>query len=421
MVSKIRKFRHWLFLSEILKIAVTAFGGPEVHLAIFNRRLVEEKKFFTKDELLETYSICQMLPGPSSTQTLISLGYKFGGPLLGFLTLLVWVFPSFLIMTTLSFIYTGLPKEALRTLRFISPLAVSFVIVAAISMIRPLLKDKLSLWLAFYAFFVCALLRHPLENYIKTPVMFPFVLMSAAMISFLFNKQSVFFAEKKLRVNWNYLILFGVIFIALAFIGKLTNNTYVLLFENNYRFGSLVFGGGNVLLPMIFEQFVKFKHYITAHEFITGVGLVQATPGPVFSVATFTTGLALKEQGYLAQLIGCIIGSTSIFLPGSLIVFWLFPIWKNLKKFRFFQRSFPGIIAAATGLVAASAYLIFLPIGLKWKEENNFFYTNLVEENPVNWLNVVTIAVLCVLLVKVKIPSPYWVIMAIVLGILIKA
>ncbi len=419
MGSKIQKFRHRLFLGEIFKIAISAFGGPEMHLALFSKRLVHEKKFFTQNELLETFSICQMLPGPTSTQTLITLGYKYGGSALGFLTLLIWVLPSFIIMTALSFLYTSLPSESLHTLRFIRPMAVSFIIVAAIRMIMPLMKSKFSLWLAFYAFFICALLRHPLENYIKTPLMFPFVLITGALISNFINREAVFFNEKRLKVNWNYLIIFGVLFISSAIIGRLTNNLYVIIFENNFRFGSLVFGGGNVLYPMIYEQFVQFKHYLSADEFITGVGLVQATPGPVFAIATFTSSLALESKGIWGQLAGCLIGTVAIFLPGSLLAFWLFPVWKSLKKFRFFQRSFPGIIATAAGLVAASAYLVFLPVAFRWKEENNFFYTNLVKQNPINWLNVVTIAVLCVFLIKIKIPSPYWILMAIILGILL--
>ncbi len=425
MGSKIKKIgfqRHQnsLFLVEIFKIAVSAFGGPEMHLALFSKRLVHEKKYFTQNDLLETFSICQLLPGPTSTQLLTMLGYKYGGTIVGFFTLLVWVLPSFIIMTGLSFLYTGLPPEALHTLRFIRPLAVSFIMVAAIRMIIPLLKNKLSIWLAIYAFFVCALLRHPLESYIRTPGMFPFVLFTGAVISYFLNKEAVYFPEKRLKVNWTYLIIFAVLFISSAVIAKITQSTYAIMFENNFRFGSLVFGGGNVLIPMMFEQFVQFKNYLTADEFITGVGLVQATPGPVFAIATFTTGLALQNQGVWGQLAGCAIGTAAIFLPGSLLVFWLLPIWKNLKKFKFFQRSFPGIIATASGLVAASAYLIFLPIGLRWKEENNFFYTNLVNQNPVNWFNVILIIVLCTLLFKIRIPSPYWVLAAIIFGILIR-
>ncbi|MCB9251417.1 MAG: chromate transporter [Flavobacteriales bacterium] len=418
MASKIRKFKNRLFLAEIFKISISAFGGPEVHLALFSRRLVNEKKFFTQNELMETYSICHLLPGPSSTQTLTTLGYRFGGPTMGFLSLLVWVLPSFFIMTALSFVYIYLPPEAIHTLRYIQPLAVSFVIVAAIKMMTPLMNDRLSVWLAFYAFFVCALLRHPLEEYIKTPWIFPFVLVTGALFSYWANKESVYYPEKKIKVNWQYLLIFAFLFIVSAVIGKLTHSIYAVMFENNFRFGSLVFGGGNVLLPMIYEQFVQFKQYINADEFITAIGLVQATPGPVFAIATFTTGLALESEGAMGQLMGCIIGTAAIFLPGSLLAFWLFPVWNNLKKFRFFQRAFKGIIATSTGMVAASAYLLFLPIGLKWKEPNNFFYTNLVNNHPVNWLNVVTILVLCTLLYKLRMPSPYWVLLAVLAGII---
>lgn len=419
MSSKIENFRHWLFLKEIFKVSITSFGGPEVHLALFSKRLVNDKKFFSQSDLLETYSVCQLLPGPSSTQTITTLGYRFGGPKLGFLTLLVWILPSFLILTLLSFLYLSLPLGALHTLRYIQHMAVSYIIVASIKMLKPLFKDKTSIMLAFFAFFICALLRHPLESYIKTPWMFPIVLLTGAAISYFINRNSEFHKEKKLVFNWIYLILFALLFISSALIGKITNNIFAVLFENNFRFGSIVFGGGNALYPMIFEQFVKFKKVINYDEFITGVGLVQATPGPIFSVSTFITGLALSNYGVWGQIAGCIIGTIAIFLPGSLLAFWLFPVWKSIKKFRFFQRSFNGIIATSTGLVAASAYLLFLPLGLNWQTPNNFFYTNIVYQNPVNWLNVVIICVICILMFKTKISSPLWVLLAILAGIII--
>lgn len=419
MSSKIENFRHWLFLKEIFKIAITAFGGPEVHLALFSKKLVNEKRFFSQTELMETYSVCHLLPGPSSTQTITTLGYRYGGAKLGFLTLLIWIFPSFVILTFLSFFYLSLPPEALHSLRYIQHLAVAFIIVASVKMLKPLFNDKVSIWLAFFAFFICALLRHPLESYIKTPWMFPIVLLTGAGISYFINRHSEFHKEKKLVFNWVYLAAFGVLFISAAIIGKLTHNIYAVLFENNFRFGSIVFGGGNALYPMIFEQFVKFKKMINYDEFMIGVGLVQATPGPVFSVAGFFSGIALQNHGITEQIAGCFIGTIAIFLPGSLLAFWLFPVWKSIKKFRFFQRSFNGIIATSTGLVAASAYLLFLPLGMNWKEPNNFFYTNIVYQNPVNWINVAIIAVICTLMFKTKISSPVWVLLAILAGIIL--
>ena len=88
----------------------------------------------------------------------------------------------------------------------------------------------------------------------------------------------------------------------------------VLLFENTFRMGSLVFGGGQVLVPMMEAQFVHAKGYLTATEFANGYGLLQAVPGPVFSFSTFVNGMALQEKGPMFQLLGCAIGSIGIFI-----------------------------------------------------------------------------------------------------------
>ena len=113
------------------------------------------------------------------------------------------------------------------------------------------------------------------------------------------------------------------------------------LFENTYRFGSLVFGGGQVLIPLMYEQFVARPEServmrnnpnvvkINRNDFYTGAGVVRAIPGPVFSIASFTGGMAMRDWGPYMQIIGCIIGSIAIFLPSALLVLFFFPIWHN--------------------------------------------------------------------------------------------
>ena len=134
--NTVKKIKAYIFLKDVFFIAITAYGGPAMHLALYQKRLVEEKKYLTTDELLELYSLAQMLPGPSSTQTLTSIGYKFGGPSLAFLTLLIWVFPAFLLLT-LSAVFIGLFEEqALIYLRYVTPVAVAFVTVAGFKMIK---------------------------------------------------------------------------------------------------------------------------------------------------------------------------------------------------------------------------------------------------------------------------------------------
>src|SRR4030095_15038420 len=146
------------------------------------------------------------------------------------------------------------------------------------------------------------------------------------------------------------------------------NRKPINLFENTYRMGSLVFGGGHVLMPMMYEQFsvrpkaVKTKDpdkiQINQEEMYTGMGIVRALPGPVFSIASFTGGMALKDMGPEMQVIGCLIGMIAIFLPSALLVLFFFPIWSNLRKYAAVYRSLEGINAVVVGIMIASTFYI---------------------------------------------------------------
>jgi chromate transporter len=170
--------------------------------------------------------------------------------------------------------------------------------------------------------------------------------------------------------------LFGIIFLLAGTLSELARKNdwpkrnALNLFENTYRFGSLVFGGGQVLIPMMYEQFVarptsplvKRKNqsktqsviHIPRDDFYVGAGIVRAIPGPVFSVAAFTGGLALRSRGPAWQALGCVIGSVAIFLPSALLVLFFFPIWHNLKKYAVVYRALEGINAVTVGIMVAS-------------------------------------------------------------------
>ena len=106
-------------MKDVFIIAFSAYGGPNMHLALYQKRLVEEKKYLTTEQLMEYFSLCQMLPGPSSTQTLMSIGYQFGGRVLAFLTLLVWVLPAFILLTITAIFIGAFQDQALGYLRFV--------------------------------------------------------------------------------------------------------------------------------------------------------------------------------------------------------------------------------------------------------------------------------------------------------------
>jgi chromate transporter len=138
--------------------------------------------------------------------------------------------------------------------------------------------------------------------------------------------------------------------------------------------GSLVFGGGHVLMPMMYEQFsvrpevIREKNpeviQVDGEEMFTAMGIVRAVPGPVFSIASFTGGMALKDMGPEMQVVGCIIGMVAIFLPSALLVLFFFPIWNNLKKYAAVYRSLEGINAVVVGIMIASTFYIMKDVSL---------------------------------------------------------
>ena len=150
-----------------------------------------------------------------------------------------------------------------------------------------------------------------------------------------------------------------------------TQNTFphisqpVRLFENTYRMGSMVFGGGNVLYSMVLTEFVEYrpKQYLTLTEFNTGLGLLQAVPGPTFTIATYANGIAMKKLGYdiYGQLIGCGVGTLAIFLPGTLLIFFVYPIWNQVKTYPIIYRSLDGIISVSIGFLWSAAIFMMMP------------------------------------------------------------
>jgi chromate transporter len=353
---KIRTSRHLVFLLDVFSLAITAFGGPQVHFTMIHRKLVSKRKYITETELKELNSLCNMLPGPTSTQTITAIGYKMGGPLLAFLTLAVWVLPATIIMAlvALMFYLFDLNNPKLTFLKYIQPMAVGFIIFAAYK-IKNLFVTRIHHW-------VLMLLAAAAAIFIANPFIFPILLLIGGLVSNYLNRSNYFDVKPIKHIQWANFVLFIGIFLAAAGLGAITKSTPVLLFENTYRYGSIVFGGGHVLIPMMYSQFVEFKHYISSDEFLAGIGILQAIPGPVFSFSTFTGAMALKDWGFSGLLLGATIGTIGIFLPGILLIFFIYPIWDQIKIFSPVKNAIEGINAVSAGLVIASAYLLFLPL-----------------------------------------------------------
>ena len=401
--------RHIPFLQAVFLHSISAFGGPQGHFGMMMKTFVDRRKDVTKKELMEYIAFCQLLPGASSTQTLTLIGYKRGGVTLAVVTLIIWILPATLLMGAFSFLlhYFDVKGIELKVFKFIQPMAVGFLAFAALRAHRVSVNNLITHILMVTSLVITFLL-------FKTPWVFPILIVSGGIVT---NFSSKRIPEKQIikpkQIKWTNIWLFLLLFIIAGFFSeKARKNDWperkaYNLFENFYRFGSLVFGGGDVLMPMMYEQFVvrEKTRYMTKEEYLTGSGMVRAIPGPVFSVATYTGGMAMRSDGKGMQLLGCVIGTIGIFLPSALLVLFFYPVWHNLKKYVVVYRALEGINAAVVGIMwAASLYLL-----------KDISITDL---KTVSFLNIGVIACTFMLLSFTKIRSPYVVLGCLLLGLI---
>jgi chromate transporter len=348
----LKKLKYQSFLIDVLILAFTSFGGPQVHFAMYLDRLVKKKGYLTEAELLEIQALCSVLPGPTSTQIITAIGFKIGGPTLAYITLLIWIAPAVTIMTAAAFGMTYLRNRDI--IRYIQPVGIAFLIFAGYAIAKVVIKTPLDYFLMIFSAVLAFL--------IKSPFICPIVLIVGGVATSLNYKQFPKQQHHKMVIPWANFHLFWIFLVFLALLGHFTDYLPIRLFENFYRNGSLVFGGGQVLAPNLFTEFVSFKHLIRPDDFLTGMALSQATPGPVFAFTSYLGTLALKGQGFWEQILGSAVGALGIFLPGTFLIFFIIRIWGQLKQYRGIRASLQGINAATTGLTLSAAVTFVVPI-----------------------------------------------------------
>ena len=345
------------FLKDVFICSLGAYGGPEAHYGIFTDQMVIKKKYLTEEELVELIALTGILPGPSSTQTIVAIGHKVGGPLLGFLTMLVWALPVLIVMTSLSFStnFLGATNISQEGLRYIGPMAVGFIVVGAYRIGRKVVTDKVTLLLL--------LLGGIITYFIREPWIYPLVLVLGGIVSILTSKEKNLWNRVKISPPWGYLITFGIFAIGSILLTFTWDNTIIYLFESFYRYGYLVIGGGQVVVPLMYSELVEVNQYMTNQEFLTGFGLVQGLPGPMFSFSAYAGGMAARGGSGLTQVLGAVVGGVAIFLPGILLIYFIYPIWENLKKIKGIKVSLNGITAVAGGLITVAAIVLMQKSG----------------------------------------------------------
>jgi len=361
MAAPVKKLRWLIFLKDVLTLALTAIGGPQAHLALFLDVLVEKRGYLTEEELLELQALCQILPGPTSTQTITAVGFFRGGANLAYLTLMVWCFPAVVVMSGFAVLvlYFQAEEISLNFTRYLQPMAVGFVTYAAWKISKKVIHTKTA--------FVLLLLAAVASFFSRTPWALPCILLASGLVTALkFKKHEKQPDKQKFKIQWGNLILYGGFFVVVAALGGLTQALPIRLLENFYRNGSLIFGGGQVLVPVLYTEFVEFKQYLSSEEFLSGYAFVQAVPGPVFSFSSYVGVLSMREYSVFEQLLGGLIAAIGIFLPGTFLIFFVIRFWEQLKQYRPVRASLEGIQAGSAGMVVAAVLLLGQQVSPTW-------------------------------------------------------
>src|SRR6201996_4650053 len=364
------KKRQFLFMRDALLYTFSAFGGPQAHVAILLREFVEKRRYVTEEELMELMTLAQLMPGPSSTQTLVGVAYKVGGLSLAIITFIIWILPSAAIMCMAAISYKMFAGQAKFTdiLRFVQPMAVGIVAYATYTFANKFLKSRVSVMLAIGSLIVTLILQNPYA--------FPILILLGGIVS---SAMETHQQENELRgklfsnVNPNKVAYFIGILLLFAVLGAIIKQTSsfswpIRLFENFYRNGILIFGGGQVLVPLMYTEFVELKHYLSSSEFLSGYALQQVLPGPTFSVTSFVGGITLGNKGYgiAGEILGSVIAVIGINLPGMILILFIVPFWDDLKKIARIKNSLSGINAVAVGFMATAFILLVRPFALDW-------------------------------------------------------
>ncbi|WP_369678845.1 chromate efflux transporter [Piscibacillus halophilus] len=328
------------------RLGLTSFGGPVAHLAYFQEEYIKRKKWLDDKTYADLIALCQFLPGPASSQVGISIGMIRGGVLGGILAWIGFTLPS---VVALILFAMYVVQADLMDSTFIAALKVVAVAVVAHAILN--MGKKLTPDLPRIAFAIIAaglLLLVPLAS------MQLVVIGVAALVGYILFRHKELDTQTSLNINLSKitgavsLSLFFLLLIALPLISQSVTNVYVQLFDIFYRVGSLVFGGGHVVLPLLERELVP-NGFLSEEMFLSGYGAAQAIPGPLF---TFSSYLGQVASG----LTGAIVATIGIFLPSFLLLIGILPFWKSISQFKAVRAALIGVNASVVGILLAAFY-----------------------------------------------------------------
>ena len=346
--KQLNKVTFFIIFYEFLKLGCTSFGGPIAHIGFFREHFVNKKKWIDDKNFLEIVSFSNFLPGPSSSQVGMCIGYLQKGPLGAFMAWLGFTLPSATIMVASAyglFFYSNFFTEGL--LSGIKACVVVIVFQAILGMSKQYLNDYKKILITVMTTSILILFTNNTYQIIL-------IIISGFLGNFLFSEKT---KNKHISLSIDfkplfYLLSFAFVLVMFPILNQIYNSDIILISDKFFRVGSLVFGGGHVVLPLLQNEIVNFN-LIDKDTFLFGYGLAQIIPGPLFTFSGFLgTSMDLSQHKILIGIISLIM----IFIPSFLLVFGAMPYWTVIRSIPKVKASLIGVNACVVGLLISAFY-----------------------------------------------------------------
>lgn len=328
------------------KLGVTSFGGPIAHLGFFHDEYIKRRRWLDERTYADLVALCQFLPGPASSQVGMGIGIMRAGMWGGILAWIGFTLPSVMALALFAYFLQGYPVTDAGWIHGLKIVAVAIVAQAVWGMASKLTPDRNRATMAVIAMGITLLWQTAISQIL--------VIILAGIIGlFLFREyRETEYPAMTISISRFTavisLILFFALLVLLPLMRVASSSHWIAVFDSFYRSGSLVFGGGHVVLPLLEREVVPVG-WLTKEQFLAGYGAAQAVPGPLF---TFAAYLGAMMGGWS----GAIIATIAIFLPAFLLVVGTLPFWDSLRKRPQFQGALTGVNAAVVGILLATLY-----------------------------------------------------------------